>query len=44
VSQDELNVLAEQLQSESETKYRKKLPPVEFPKYEAKNKDETKSV
>lgn len=40
VSQDELNALAEHLRAESETKYRKKLPPVDFPKYEAKSKDE----
>jgi len=40
VSQDELNALAEHLRTESETKYRKKLPSVDFPKYEAKNKDE----
>jgi len=44
VNQDELNALAEQLRAESETKFGKKLSPVDFPKYEAKNKDEEQEV
>lgn len=39
-SQNELNALADHLRAESETKYKKKLPSVDFPKYEAKSKDE----
>lgn len=38
--QNELNAFAEQVRAEIETKYRKKLSPVDFPKYEAKKKDE----
>lgn len=44
VDQGELNALAAQVQAEAETKYKKKLSPIDFPKYETKNKEEEQEV
>lgn len=39
ISHDELNSLAEQVRTNLETKHKKKLSPIDFPKYEPKEKD-----
>lgn len=43
-SQEEVNVLAEQVRAESESKYKKKLSPITFPRYEAKEKAEAQEA